>query len=523
MGHTTSSFCTAILAMLVGHGAVQANNISVSNTQFTANTATTATIRFDITWENSWRGSGVANWDAAWVFVKYKQSNGAWRHVYPAATGHTAPGGSTIATGLLTPGAAHHATQNPVVGLFIHRDADGTGNFAANGVELVWDYGTQGIIAINDILEVRVLAIEMVYVNEGPFRLGDGVAYQGFQTGSTPEPYLVASEAAIPINASTGLWSSFAGSMETSTLPAAFPKGHRAFYCMKYEMAQQQYVDFLNTLTRVQQTARVATNIAPGVSSVTDRYVMRGSATLIQRSVIRCDATIDPQAPVHFYCDANGNGTGGEADDGQWIVGNFISKEDLATYLDWSGLRIMTELEYEKACRGPLTPVPGERAWGNALVEHDDDYVLEHLNTAQEGIASGYRTTSGNASLMSGYAGVVGPVRVGIFAANPANTGRMTSGASYYGAMELTGNTWETVVAVRRADGRSYTGQHGNGELSASGSFDVSAWPSLDGSVSGFSKRGDDQDSRVSTRDFVDYGPAARNLRTGGRGVRTAQ
>ena len=35
-----------------------------------------------------------------------------------------------------------------------------------------------------------------------------------------------------------------------------------------------------------------------------------------------------------------------------------------------------------------------------------------------------------------------GPLRVGIFAANSLNTGRITAGASYYGIMELSGNLW---------------------------------------------------------------------------------
>jgi hypothetical protein len=39
----------------------------------------------------------------------------------------------------------------------------------------------------------------------------------------------------------------------------------------------------------------------------------------------------------------------------------------MAAFADWSGLRPMSELEYEKACRGYNTPaVPNEYAWGNA-------------------------------------------------------------------------------------------------------------------------------------------------------------
>ncbi len=520
----------ALTAWLLMHAA-RANNIQVGNTQFTANTATSATIRFDLSWENSWRGSGVINWDAAWVFVKYKQSNGVWRHARLAESGHAAPAGSMIDNGLLTPGAAYHATQNPVVGVFIRRDADGTGTFIANGVQLLWDHGAQGIVTVNDILEVRVFAIEMVYVNEGPFRLGDGSSHATFRTGSTPNPYLVDSEAAIPMNASTGLWSDLHS--VPGTLPAAFPKGHHAFYCMKYELSQQQYVDFLNCLTRVQQNARVETNVAPGVTSVTDRYVMQGSAAIVHRSVIRCDAAIDPQAAVHFYCDANGNGTGGEADDGQWIVMTKVSPVDLASYLDWSGLRIMTELEYEKACRGPLPPVPGEYAWGNALVEVDDDYVLENMNTAQEGIAGGYRTTSGNAVMRNGLLpATMGPVRVGIFAANPANTGRMTSGASYYGAMELTGNAFDLVIGMVLTLDLSYTGQHGNGELGSAGSYDVTNWPAAapGEGASPFNFRGGHEvpgtlnvHGTVSHRGYYVSNPAQRGNAAGGRGIRTAQ
>ena len=44
---------------------------------------------------------------------------------------------------------------------------------------------------------------------------------------------------------------------------------------------------------------------------------------------------------------------------------NWLSWADVAAYLDWSGLRPMTELEFEKACRGPNAPVAGEYAWGS--------------------------------------------------------------------------------------------------------------------------------------------------------------
>jgi hypothetical protein len=39
---------------------------------------------------------------------------------------------------------------------------------------------------------------------------------------------------------------------------ANWPNGFNAFYCMKYEVSQQGYVDFLNTLTYTQQVTRTA-------------------------------------------------------------------------------------------------------------------------------------------------------------------------------------------------------------------------------------------------------------------------
>jgi hypothetical protein len=46
-----------------------------------------------------------------------------------------------------------------------------------------------------------------------------------------------------------------------------------------------------------------------------------------------------------------------EADDGEWIACNLILHgRMLPLSLDWSGLRPMTEMEFEKSCRGPVFP-----------------------------------------------------------------------------------------------------------------------------------------------------------------------
>src|SRR5690606_31578628 len=71
-----------------------------------------------------------------------------------------------------------------------------------------------------------------------------------------------------------------------------------------------------------------------------------------------------------YGCDYNNNGTYDEAGDGQNITCNFLNWKDLLAYLDWAALRPMTELEYEKICRGAEPAVDDEFAWAN------DDVVL---------------------------------------------------------------------------------------------------------------------------------------------------
>ena len=52
-------------------------------------------------------------------------------------------------------------------------------------------------------------------------------------------------------------------------------------------------------------------------------------------------------------------------------------------FADWAGLRSMTELEYEKACRGPLEPVAGEYAFGT-----NEIYLEEFLMTTRKWLTS---------------------------------------------------------------------------------------------------------------------------------------
>ncbi|MEI7501010.1 MAG: hypothetical protein WCK84_11255 [Bacteroidota bacterium] len=246
-----------------------ANNIAVSNISLAGHNAVNHfnMVKFDITWENSLRndiaGTGNAvpyNWDAAWVFVKYRIDSGIWQHAWLDSAGHINLSGSTIATGLLNPDQIFNTTSNPGLGVFIYRDANGTGTLAIAGVQLRWNYGANGV---NDsaTIDIRVYAIELVYVPQGGFYAGSGGTETSafYKFPATTDPYQITSEDEITVGTETdNIFYNYSiyGGDQLGPIPAAFPKGYNAFYSMKYEISQQGYVDFLNSLTQTQANTR---------------------------------------------------------------------------------------------------------------------------------------------------------------------------------------------------------------------------------------------------------------------------
>jgi formylglycine-generating enzyme required for sulfatase activity len=487
---------SALLLLLLSAN-LSANDIVVSNISLTDENATEdyVMVQFDLSWENSWRiSNGSANWDAAWVFVKYRLSGGEWQHVSLNNNGHSGTA-AAIDAGLLDPGSAFNATTNPALGVFIYRSADGTGNSSITGAQLRWNYGANGV-PDDAIVDVKVFAIEMVYVPEGAFAAGSGgneyAAFYKYPT--TTNAYQITSENTIVVGTATNNlyypWITNGGD-QGGPIPSTFPKGYAGFYCQKYEISQQQYVDFLNTLTQTQANNRK-------YNGSDYRYAITGT-------------TIGSYATTNPY-----------------VACNFLSWMDGAAYSDWAGLRPMTELEYEKACRGTVAPVANEYAWGTNTVA-GSAYTLDNDGATDEGITANYSTSAGNASYAPTGGGIDGPLRVGIFAANAANSGRITAGASYYGIMELSGNLYERTVTVGNAAGRAYTGAHGNGALNGNGHADVTAWPGLTGGEvtgadgSGFRGGGwiiDATFLRASDRNFAAYTGTIRAYSYGFRAVR---
>jgi hypothetical protein len=610
---TSSQLLLWLLCGLLSWQTATANQVLVSNVVLTGrdSIAGHTQVQFNLSWENSWRyglTAGINNWDAVWLFVKfrygaqdYRSAAGArnqgttitvsttaglrvgmpvwvssgtgsfpvntvvasiinntqfttnvapstplsgtavvaasriWEHAKLSNTGHQAGSGADVQLepAFQDPQTAYNNSTNPAVGAFVYRTAEGYGNIALISTQLRWRYADNNLS--NDaVVEVQVYAIEMTYVPQGAFFAGDGneTALAGqFKDAGSNLPLRITSESAIGLGgtSSGNLGNNNASGMgtpddfnnsTTQSLPAAFPKGFAAIYAMKYEISQQQYVDFLNSLSRLQQENRTQTSLGAGTSSVSNRFVMSGSSSLVDRNGIRCDASIPTNGPVTFYCDLNANGTGGEATDGKWLAANWLSWADVAAYLDWAALRPMTELEFEKAGRGPRTPIDAEYSWGTGT-------ILAAASITNSGAIDEKSGTAGSNAVFA--SGTSGPLRVGSFAVT--NSSRTQASATEWGNTEFSGNAAERIISVGTASGRAFTATHGDGELQNSGTDAIaygtansSLWPAPTSNGHGIRGGAWDatlNDLRLSDRRMAADGAIGRSKSSGGRGVRS--
>lgn len=485
---------------------VNANNINITNV-----TATSTTIKFDISWENSWFISAL-NRDAAWVFIKVQDcqsADRAWKHAKLSTVG------------------SDHSVVGPILkvdsvadgmGVFIRRRSDGFGTIAPTSITLKFQ-SSYTLANVN----FEVMGIEMVYVPQGSFRIGDGASsstYRFASDGATAAtPYTIVSEAAI----GAGALASASGGTQPSynpTIPAGFPKGYNAFYCMKYEITQDQYTAFLNLLNFTQQNARTARD----VSLAQKTNALSSAATgIINRNGIQIKTPGSITQPAVFGCNLNNNSVFDELADGGNIACNFLSWEDVKAYMDWSGLRPMTELEFEKSARGFDTPLANERAWGNTLITYAGSGGLTNAGEATE--LSTAITPTGSGLCAYGAATSLGPLRAG-FAATQT-TARAGAGASYWGIMELSGNVWEPCfnVGYANANASGFTGVLGDGELDSYGAANQANWGAgLTSTIirgGGFASTA--AQVQISARDFVASSStylSGRDFAVGGRGVR---
>jgi formylglycine-generating enzyme required for sulfatase activity len=552
-------------------------------------------VTFDLAWDHSWRaawtvpaeqhgGQGtlaVENWDAAWVFVKFRQPGAeGWSHatLSVATNDHQVPVGAKLELGLSDNGQRG-------LGVFIYRNAPGSGPNDWKSVKLRWQHGADGLAKLGNVtvamartqavvarkpsgpsaenpdatdggglgdllddadaarqsaaasakrqadaqtgtVELRVCVIPMVYVPQVAFWAGDGTTNLvggQFSAGNTTEPLRIGSEQGVLLGGSAkgnlGNRDRMACADDFSAdqvrwLPPQFPKGYDAFYCMKYEITQGEMVEFLNTLDSGQQ-AGFKELIGAGKNGL--GVANKGSPAVY--------ASATPYLPCAGML---------------WNEGT--------AYAAWAGLRPMSELEFEKACRGPLKPVPDEYAWGTAAIAGTNEkdlprggYALRNAGKPDETVVweggHGPDATRGNAAWIGSIVGVPlnqwgagyalndisRPLRVGIFAT--PESGRVAAGASYWGIMELSGGLCEYAVTVGNYRGRRFVGVHGDGSLAQ-----PAGWYALETSLrvrgGGINAHGSmsKRDLRVSDRRLPGLAGAPRSPMSfvGFRGVRSA-
>lgn len=480
----------AIVAMGLFAFTASANNVQISGTS--VDTAS-GEITFNIKWDNSWRTNiAPANHDAVWVFVKYQDcADKLWRHTNLSVTSGDHSAGGLLKVDAVTDGK----------GVFVYRNANGGGNISNTAITL-----KMNVAAANyDNYNFKVFAVEMVNIPQGNFTIGDGTSTNAFTQYDVTGNGNITSA-----NIGTG-----------NSAPAAFPKGWSSFYSMKYEITQEQYVEFLNTLTYGQQARRsIASPDSPASTLAFSDATYRNG---IKIKVPGNNAAV----PAVYGCDL-AVGDFDEPNDGQNIAMNWLNWEDLKAYLDWSALRPMSEVEFEKICRGPLAPVAGEYAWGTT--ELANFTTVENSGAANEGlsaIANG-RANYGATNNFSQQLLFMRPSKVGLTATN--SSGRASAAAAYYGVMEMSGNVTELTVAAKTAGGSTYTGVLGDGELSTitatDGDADQLNWPANTGAIirgGHFYTAGANTNNSVRLR-ISDRGEVAvattRTVNYGGRGVR---
>jgi formylglycine-generating enzyme required for sulfatase activity len=179
----------------------------------------------------------------------------------------------------------------------------------------------------------------------------------------------------------------------------------------------------------------------------------------------------------------------------------------------------MTELEFEKICRGSENQVVElEFAWGTTYSKNA---------TAVTGTESDreYLTSTGANSyfLQDNFQGQF-PLNTGIFA-GPGKS-REKSGAAYYGVMEMSTNLSELCVSIGNEFGRLFTYQNGDGRLGHDGYANEINWPLRDGRGGGyrggcFANEQLHMCTSVRVEAAVEINYSHRHIPWGFRGVRT--
>lgn len=383
-----------------------------------------------VEWKNAWKND--ANHDAVWLFCKFIVGEDGYRHIPLRQQGHE----------------VIRVEQNGAQ-LRLRAAADGTGLFIEPTGNYRGDISLKIKIALDPApfanfntnqAAFKAFGLEMVQVPTGAFYAGEvdstkAKQYQAFylpgENGLHKGAVLINAENELTVGKDIAYQPQegvYQGDGK-GPIPKAFPKGFEGFYVMKYEIKQGEYAAFLNSLSNAQSQLR--SNFGGR-----DYYRMRGTIAFDGEKY----AAASPDRPC-----------------------NFLSWDDALAFADWCALRPMTELEFEKACRGGRKPIANEFPWGNA----DKLRVERGVNRAGD---LGHLGGKPEAELS--------PKTMAEF------------GASQYWVMDLAGSLWERCITVGDSTGRAFKGTHGDGTISYYGFATNNDWPSGVREQGGFGFRG---------------------------------
>ena len=462
--------------------ALSATNIRITGTTIEpfSKTDTTLFVRCTLAWDNAWHDQ--YNHDAAWIFLKFKPAPAEFnsRHLRVKPNGH-----GVLHAGADSPAATIEVSPD-AVGLFVYPSLPYRGPVQWT-LRLAFDPAVIGNFDPNTG-EWHLHALEMALVPAGVFYLGDPEpeaiqAAAFFRSGADGQPDgpfpVTAEHQVIQIGDRPGGLNYRVRDPEyqgdrAGPIPAGFPKGVSAFYVMKYEITQGQYASFLNSL---------------GTQASYFRANFSGKNYAGARGSIGFDgkkySAQSPQRPL-----------------------NFVSWDDGCAFADWAGLRPMTELEFEKACRGGRPPIPHEFPWGTSdktqlarFVDRDDELKF----------------------------------KPGVDESQLRPDNRAVFGAAACGALDLAGSLWERVVSAGSPAGRAFRGTHGDGRTDGYGSATNTDWPRGDDErgPGGFGYRGGgyyehgkpegdfNPHSPIGWRNFAAWAGGPRSIAYGFRCVRS--
>ncbi|MDD5210631.1 MAG: SUMF1/EgtB/PvdO family nonheme iron enzyme [Elusimicrobiales bacterium] len=318
------------------------------------------------------------------------------------------------------------------------------------GATVTWNYVADGVVFSS--VRVKVFAVSMVRVPQGSFVYNaggiGGDLYNNYGAGSQ---VTVSNASQLPSGA-----------------PAGWPNAYASFYIGRYEVTQGQYAEFLNTIPSGSAAALYEPTAAYG-HNITNAGVYPNKY-----------AAVDPNAAK-----------------------SYLSISDAWSYLNWTGLRPPTEMEFEKAGRdinGDTRTYP----WGNTAPDLVTYTPPNEGGTCIKKFLN-YNNTAGCTKVLD-----VGRYMSGDVYRTPAETG-----ASPWGIADLAGNVWEFNINCSWAS----VPLNGDGTLNLPGS-----WPVPGASTVGL--RGGswiipEAYVRVSARYNASWASTNRSNNVGCRGART--